>query len=66
MTDKENAILCVLQQRAYICEKGIRACEKEIAERQKQMDYLRAKKEGYDQAIELVKESLESIMIELK
>lgn len=66
MTDKENAILCVLQQRAYCCERSIDAHKKEIAARQKQIDYLQAKKEGYYQAIELVKESLDNIMIELK
>ena len=66
LTEKENAILCVLEQRAFCCEQGIAAHKKEIAERQKMIDYLQAKREGYMQAIDLMKDSLESIMIELK
>ncbi len=66
MTDKENAILCVLQQRATCCEDAIEAHKKEIEARKKMIDYLKAKKEGYDQAIDLLKAPLEGIMIELK
>lgn len=40
--------------------------DKEIAAREKMIDYLKAKKEGYNQAIDLLKDSLEGIMIELK
>lgn len=65
LTEKEKAILCVLYNRLDACDTSIRAHEKEIAQRQKQIDYLRAKSEGYKQAIELVKDSLECIKIEL-
>ena len=64
LNDKETAILRVLEQRVFYCEQAIDANEREIAQRQKQIDYLRAKKEGYNQAIDLLKEDLESIAIE--
>ena len=65
MNDKENAILCVLLQRMDCCDAAIRANEKEIAQRQKMIDYLKAKREGYVQAVDLLKEDLENITIEL-
>lgn len=64
LKDKEKAILGVLEQRVFYCEQAIEANEKEIAQRQKQIDYLRAKKEGYNQAIDLLKEDLEGIYLE--
>lgn len=66
LNDKETAILRVLEQRAYCCEETIRAVEEEIARQQKKIDYLRAKREVYYQAIDLMKEDLESISIELE
>lgn len=65
LTEKENAILGVLYERVDCCETCIDAQRKEIEKRQKQIDYLQAKMEGYKQAIELLKEPLESIRIEL-
>lgn len=70
LNDKETAILRVLEQRAYYCDKAIRAIEeeieKELIRQEKQINHLRAKMEGYNQAIDLLKEDLESIAIELE
>ena len=65
LTEKENAILGVLYQRVDCCETCIEAQRKEIEKRQKQIDYLLAKIDGYKQAIELLNEPLESIRVEL-
>lgn len=65
LTERENAILRVLYKRVDCCETSIVANRKEIEKRQKQIDYLRAKKEGYMQTIELLKEPIESIRVEL-
>lgn len=65
LTEKENAVICVLLHRGDICEKAIRAHKREIEKLQKEIEYLQAKKEGYDQAVDLLKDSLESIRIEL-
>ena len=65
LTEKEDAIILVLYKRVDCCEKSIDANRLEIEKRQKQIDYLQAKMEGYKQAIELLKEPLESIRIEL-
>ncbi len=66
LNDKETAILRVLEQRVFYCEKAIEANEKEIARLERQINYTRAKREGYNQAIDLLKEDLESISIELE
>ena len=72
LTEKEKAIRAVLEKRSECCEMGILAqkkeiarLEEEIAKRKKQIDYLDAKRQGYEQAIDLFGESLESIRIEL-
>ena len=65
LTEKENAILCVLYQRVDCCETCIDAQRKEIEKRQEQIDYILAKMDGYKQAIELLKEPVESIRVEL-
>ena len=65
LTEKKNAVICVLQRRGDICEKAIRAHKREIEKLQKEVEYLQAKKEGYDQAMDLLKSSLESISIEI-
>lgn len=73
LTEKENAILCVLQKRSDCLEcaievqkKHIAELEKEIAQRREQIAYFKAKREGYEQAIDLLKDSLEGITIELE
>lgn len=72
LTEKENAILCVLDKRIICTEKGVAAQEKRISEleeeikqRKNMIEYLKAKREGYQQAIDLLKSNLESINIEL-
>lgn len=65
LTEKEKAILRVLQQRWEAFEKAIVANEKEIERLRAENQYYKAKKEGYIQAEDLIKSSIESIRIEL-
>lgn len=65
LTEKEKAILRVLQQRWEAFEKAIVANEKEIERLRAENEYYKAKKEGYIQAEDLIKSSIESIRIEL-
>ena len=65
LTKRETAILGVLQQHSSCAEacievqkKAIAELEKEIAKRREQIAYYKAKREGYEQAIELLKEPL--------
>lgn len=65
LTEKEKAILRVLQQRWEAFEKAIVANEKEIERLRAENQYYKAKKEGYIQAEDLIKSSIESIRTEL-
>ena len=66
MTDKENAIFRVLKHRTASCDEAIIGCKDTIAKLQQRIDYLEAKKEGYQQAMSLLTEPLENIQVELR
>lgn len=65
LTEKEKAILRVLEQRMEDCDKVILANEMEIERLRAVNEYYKAKKEGYIQAEDLIKSSIESIRTEL-
>ena len=65
LTEREAAIVAVLDKRIGCCRKSIKAHEEEIEAHRKQIAYLEAKMDGYEQAIDLLNQPLESITIEL-
>ena len=73
MNEREEAIICVLKKRRACAEVAIEeqeekiaSLEKEIKDREIFIETLKARISGYDQALTLMTEPLESIKIELE
>lgn len=64
MSDKINLVIAVLEKRSDIVRKAEAACRKQG--RAADAEYYLGKGHGYEQAIDLLKDSAESIAIELK
>ena len=64
MTEKEEYIIAVLSARREIVRKAM-TCAKERGDNSLLL-YYEGKDEGYQQAIDLIRESIESINIELQ
>lgn len=70
--DKIDAVIAVLEKRSNCCDvrcgemkRCIANLEEEIKQRKAEIEYATAKKEGYQQAIDLLRNPIESIRIEL-